>query len=253
MIFPNFYAAHFYTTLLVHLLSCKKQITNFVSKVYEATSIPIDSLNIQLLTIRVSGWSLVVHTLWGCTIWLSSQRKKRGVALALFLGPKVKSCGNLFNKTQQLPKLVNHWLYFAHFWSNSNKSGLLKIDCFYVRLEDIRRPNVFWPAPLRFLGNRSEWQPSSEVNFLKLLLVINDSDIIYLFFIHVRNVGVWTKTITEYKGERVEAVKGGFCKYKDSWSDFRDIPSTTAWVWSFGHSLWLWGSTGIFFTVFIRL
>ena len=75
--------------------------------------------------------------------------EKSGMILALFLGPKVKICGSPFNKTQRLPELqralsreslaIN---YFAHFWSNSKRSGLLIIDCFHVRLEDIRRANL---------------------------------------------------------------------------------------------------------------
>ena len=45
------------------------------------------SLNIKLLKTFVLGWSLVMPTPWGSSIWPSSHRKDSGMALNLFLGP----------------------------------------------------------------------------------------------------------------------------------------------------------------------
>ena len=39
--------------------------------------------------------------------------------------------------------VLNHRLYFAQFWSKSNKSGLLIIQDFYVKLEDNHKKAKF--------------------------------------------------------------------------------------------------------------
>lgn len=129
-IWPMIFPAHFYTTLLIHLISCKKQITNFLSEVYEVTSTPVESLNIQLLTISVSGWSLVTPTLWGstCVEFDPHHSEKKDKKLKHFWDQKLKAVAVLSLGPSNCQNssgyyIVNHWLYFAHFWSNSPFHG----------------------------------------------------------------------------------------------------------------------------------